>query len=63
LQHHHKRQRRRLLSILADAGSMPEIFALDSEPLRSGHVYVAPPGHHMLVNAGQLELTESPHKN
>jgi two-component system chemotaxis response regulator CheB len=52
-----------LPAILADACSMPTAFALDGEPLRSGHVYVAPPDHHMLVNAGQLELTRGPREN
>lgn len=32
----------------------------DKEPLRSGHVYVAPPNYHMMVDARRLHLSIDP---
>lgn len=52
-----------LPAILADASALPTAFAADGEMLLAGHVYVAPPDHHMLVNDGRLELTRGPREN
>jgi two-component system chemotaxis response regulator CheB len=35
----------------------------DGEPLRPGHVYVAPPDRHLTVAAGRLELGRGPKEN
>ena len=35
----------------------------DGEPIASGHVYVAPPDHHMLVERGRIRLSRGPEEN
>jgi chemotaxis response regulator CheB len=38
-----------LADILARAGKLPATFAVNGEPIERGHIYVAPPDHHLLV--------------
>jgi two-component system, chemotaxis family, protein-glutamate methylesterase/glutaminase len=52
-----------LAQILDRAGPLPVSTATDGEPLVSGHVYVAPPDHHLLVRRTQLELSRGPKEN
>ena len=49
--------------ILNDVGSLAAAFALESEPLIAGRIYVAPSDYHMLVNDGRIELTRGPREN
>jgi two-component system chemotaxis response regulator CheB len=35
----------------------------DGEPLRAGHIYVAPPDHHMYVASGRIVLDRGPKEN
>src|SRR5688572_29766884 len=50
--------------ILARAGSLPASTADDSEPIRPGHIYVAPSDHHMLLDeAGYVRVTRGPKEN
>jgi two-component system chemotaxis response regulator CheB len=42
-----------LPAILKRAGSLPADTAVDGEDLRPSRIYVAPPGHHLLVVPGQ----------
>lgn len=37
--------------------------AVDGVAIRSGHVYVAPPDHHMLLTPGRVILRQGPHEN
>jgi len=37
--------------------------AVDQEPIRSGHIYVAPPDHHLLVEPGTVRLSRGPKEN
>lgn len=55
--------RRLLPSILADSGPLPAAFAEPAEPLRPGHVQIAPPGHHMVVRDGRVRLARGPRIN
>jgi two-component system chemotaxis response regulator CheB len=52
-----------LPEILARAGSLPVRPARDSEAIVTGHVYVAPPDHHMLVRDGRVHLNRGPREN
>jgi two-component system chemotaxis response regulator CheB len=50
----------RLLSIW---GPVPAVHPTDGEVIRSGRIYVAPPGHrHMTVHDGRVHLTTGPKK-
>jgi two-component system chemotaxis response regulator CheB len=50
-------------SILARAGTLPVAHATAGERLRPGRIYVAPPGHHLLVPGGVAELSNGPRVN
>jgi two-component system, chemotaxis family, protein-glutamate methylesterase/glutaminase len=55
--------RSRLPSILERGGPLPATHARAGEPLRPGHIYVAPPGCHLLMTAGVVELSNGPRMN
>jgi two-component system, chemotaxis family, protein-glutamate methylesterase/glutaminase len=46
--------------ILSSAGPLPATHAKGGERPNPGHVYVAPPGHHLLVHDGTLRLSSGP---
>jgi two-component system chemotaxis response regulator CheB len=52
-----------LPAILAKAGTLPATSAVDGEALQSGHIYVAPPDHHLLVVPRHIRVTRSPTEN
>jgi two-component system chemotaxis response regulator CheB len=52
-----------LPKLLSGPGTMKVSAALDSEPIRPGHVYVAQPDLHMLVEPGYVRLTRGPREN
>src|SRR4030095_11677375 len=52
-----------LPKILANAGPLPISLPADFEPLKSGHIYVAPPDHHLLIEQGHVRLTRGPKEN
>jgi two-component system, chemotaxis family, protein-glutamate methylesterase/glutaminase len=52
-----------LPKILARSTTLPTASAVDGEELRSGHIYVAPPDHHLLVMPGYVRVTRSPTEN
>ncbi|TDU89163.1 two-component system chemotaxis response regulator CheB [Kribbella voronezhensis] len=52
-----------LAHILDTAGPLPARFAEDGAPIENGHLYVAPPDHHLLVNGGHLSLSDRPAEN
>ncbi|GAB2565185.1 chemotaxis protein CheB [Kribbella endophytica] len=47
-------------SILDDAGELPAAAAEHGTPITSGHVYVAPPDHHLLVEGDCTVLSDGP---
>jgi two-component system, chemotaxis family, protein-glutamate methylesterase/glutaminase len=53
----------KLPQILTNAGPLPASFPADFEPLKSGHIYVAPPDHHLLLEKGHVRLTRGPKEN
>ncbi|WP_229371365.1 chemotaxis protein CheB [Umezawaea beigongshangensis] len=52
-----------LASILSRSGPLPAFTAENGQPLEKGCVYVAPPGHHLLVPDGVLHLSHGPTEN
>src|SRR3954470_22859879 len=52
-----------LHTILARASTLPVTPAKDGELLVPGHVYVAPPDRHLLVEADRLRVTRGPKEN
>src|ERR1044071_997405 len=52
-----------LAQILDRSGPLPAANATTREVIRRGHVYVAPPDVHMLVEPGHVRLTHGPKEN
>ncbi len=53
----------RLPEILARSGALPASHPPDGSPIRNGHIYVAPPNQHLLVNEGSIQLGAGPKEN
>lgn len=49
--------------ILGRAAGVPVFAAADGEPLLAGHIYVAPPDHHLELDPGRIRLTQAPPEN
>lgn len=52
-----------LPEILARAGSLPVLFPEDSKKFRPGHIYVAPPNCHLLVEPDKTRVVRGPREN
>lgn len=52
-----------LPDILARAGPLPVSHAVAGEPVRQGHVYIAPPDRHIILEKGTVELSAGPREN
>jgi two-component system chemotaxis response regulator CheB len=52
-----------LAHILAQAGPLPAAYATEGRVIEPGHIYVAPPDYHLLVEQGQLRVTRGPKEN
>jgi two-component system chemotaxis response regulator CheB len=52
-----------LPSILSKAGPLPATKAVHGEPLKAGHIYVAPADRHMVVRDSRIELNREPREN
>lgn len=50
-------------AILRRAGRLPATNARDRERLKPGHIYVAPPDCHLLVEPGRVRVTKGPREN
>ncbi len=59
----HVGQSSRLAPILDRAGPLPVTDAVSGEAIRPGHVYLAPPGLHMLLHDGHILLRRGPQEN
>jgi len=62
-QHISPRSPRVLAEILSRAGNLPATFAINGEPIERGHIYVAPPDHHLLIGQDRLLVTRGPREN
>ncbi len=54
---------RALPRILTRAGNLPASTAADGEEVLPGHVYVAPPDHHLLIIDSKIRLSRGPRHN
>ena len=52
-----------LPGILSRHGQLPASHVKDGEPIEPGHIYVAPPDHHLLVRTGHVHLARGPREN
>jgi two-component system chemotaxis response regulator CheB len=52
-----------LPGIIARAGKLPTMAAQDGAAIRPGHIFVAPPDHHLLLEPGRIRLTRGPREN
>jgi two-component system, chemotaxis family, protein-glutamate methylesterase/glutaminase len=52
-----------LPAILTRAGELPASHPTDGEPIEAGHIYVAPPDNHLLVEDGVVRLARGPREN
>src|SRR5689334_22077436 len=53
-----------LPEILSRSGPLLAVHATDGEPFNPGQIYVAPPDHHLLVQAdGRMRVTHGPREN
>lgn len=52
-----------LPAILNRAGGLPAAHAVDSEPIRVGRVYVAPPGLQTYLHKGRISVKRGPQEN
>jgi len=53
----------RLADLLNHAGSLPAGQPGDGEEIRAGHIYVAPPDLHMVVEGDRIRLLRGPKEN
>jgi len=49
--------------LLDQSSGWPVTHADDGETFGHGHVYVAPPDHHMVIEPGRISLTKGPREN
>jgi two-component system chemotaxis response regulator CheB len=52
-----------LPELLGRSGPLPALHARRGDAIRPGHIYIAPPDHHLLLNNGRVRLTRGPREN
>lgn len=52
-----------LPTILDHVAQIPVVEATDQAPIRAGHIYVAPPDYHLLLEPGWMRVTYGPKEN
>jgi two-component system, chemotaxis family, protein-glutamate methylesterase/glutaminase len=52
-----------LPQLLDRAGPLPALSAVEGQAIEPGHVYVAPPDHHLLLREGRMLIRRGPHEN
>ena len=52
-----------LPEILSHAGQLPALHPVDGEAIQPGHVYIAPPDHHLLVEHDRILVSKGPKEN
>jgi two-component system chemotaxis response regulator CheB len=59
----HTNTRSILPHILSRLGKLAATYAQNGEPIEHGHIYVAPPGNHLLIKPGHIHLLHGPKEN
>lgn len=49
--------------ILSNAGQLPAAHPYNGEAVQHGHIYIAPPDHHMLLGSGHIHVVRGPKEN
>jgi two-component system chemotaxis response regulator CheB len=49
--------------ILSTTGPLPALHPEDGQPFEPGHIYIAPPDHHMLLEKGRILVKRGPKEN
>lgn len=52
-----------LANAISSAGPLPAKYASDGEAFKPGHIYIAPPDEHLLIEPGIIRLTRGPKEN
>ena len=52
-----------LPDIINHAGTLPASHPTDGEAITAGHIYIAPPDHHLLVESGYVRVIRGPREN
>lgn len=52
-----------LPEILTHAGPLKAIHPADGDPIQAGHIYIAPPDHHLLVESTRILVKKGPKEN
>jgi two-component system chemotaxis response regulator CheB len=61
--HVHPRSKSLLPEILSAAGRLPASHATDGERMENGHVYIAPPDHHLMIEREHIHVGMGPKEN
>ncbi|HTU47154.1 MAG TPA: chemotaxis protein CheB [Bryobacteraceae bacterium] len=61
--HIHPRSKSFLPEILSAAGLLAASHAVDGERMEAGHIYVAPPDHHLIIERHHIHLGIGPKEN
>ena len=60
VQHRHRDSDSLLQQLVQDRSAIPVSEVEDKEPMRAGHLYIAPPDYHLLIDEGHLALSTDP---
>ncbi|HJV65340.1 MAG TPA: chemotaxis protein CheB [Geomonas sp.] len=52
-----------LAAILDRKSKLPALFPADNSPFQPGHIYVAPPDHHLLLEGDHMRVLRGPREN
>jgi two-component system, chemotaxis family, protein-glutamate methylesterase/glutaminase len=55
--------RSHLPELLSRAGPLPALHPQEGEPIRPGHIYIAPPDRHMLLQHDRIRLSRGPRQH
>lgn len=61
--HVHARSKSFLPEILSTAGRLPAAHAVDGARIQNGHIYIAPPDHHLIIERDHMHIGVGPKEN